>query len=119
MAVTLTTEAVAKVKELIEASKNTDDWKKNGVTEENVVLRLALQGGGCSGLSYDLRFDSRIGEHDRVYEADGVKVVVDKKSLLYADGTEIGYAAQGITGGFTFQNPNAKSTCGCGSSFHA
>src|SRR5207247_11409774 len=75
--------------------------------------------GGCSGLSYSLEFDSEIGPHDKEFEIDGIKVVVDKKSYLYLNGTTLDYVQQGLTGGFTFQNPSAKSSCGCGTSFSA
>lgn len=84
--------------------------------EPNMALRLRVVGGGCAGFSYDLYFDE-IGEVDRTFDITGVKVVVDEMSLMYLVGTEIDYV-EGLQGaGFKFNNPNVKSTCGCGSSF--
>ncbi|MFA5507098.1 MAG: iron-sulfur cluster assembly accessory protein [Vulcanimicrobiota bacterium] len=82
------------------------------------VLRMGVRGGGCSGLSYTLGFDKEISEYDKVFEVeDGVKVVVDMKSFLYLKGTELDYTTDLIGGGFKFNNPNARKSCGCGSSF--
>ncbi len=86
---------------------------------ETVFLRMGVKGGGCSGMSYMLEFDTEQGPHDREFEIDGVKVVVDKKSYLYLNGTTLDYVKEGLQGGFTFVNPNAKSSCGCGTSFSA
>ena len=86
---------------------------------ENVYLRMGVKGGGCSGLSYSLEFDAEIGSHDKTFEIDGIKVVCDAKSYLYLNGITLDYVTQGLTGGFTFVNPNAKSSCGCGTSFSA
>ncbi|HEY5920161.1 MAG TPA: iron-sulfur cluster insertion protein ErpA [Kofleriaceae bacterium] len=84
--------------------------------EGNMALRLRVVGGGCAGFSYDLYFDEP-AEVDRQFEVQGVKCVVDEMSLMYLVGTEIDYV-EGLQGaGFKFQNPNVKSTCGCGSSF--
>ena len=84
--------------------------------ESNMALRLRVVGGGCAGFSYDLYFDEP-AEVDRQVEIQGVKVVVDEMSLMYLVGTEIDYV-EGLQGaGFKFNNPNVKSTCGCGSSF--
>ena len=84
--------------------------------EGNMALRLRVVGGGCAGFSYDLYFDEA-AEVDRQFEIQGVKVVVDEMSLMYLVGTEIDYV-EGLSGaGFKFQNPNVKTTCGCGSSF--
>ena len=84
--------------------------------EEDMALRLRVVGGGCSGFSYDLYFDSK-GEMDRELESHGVRMVVDQMSLMYLVGTQVDYV-EGLAGaGFKFQNPNVKSTCGCGSSF--
>ena len=84
--------------------------------EPNMALRLRVVGGGCAGFSYDLYFDEA-AEVDRQFEIQGVKVVVDEMSLMYLVGTEIDYV-EGLQGaGFKFNNPNVKSTCGCGSSF--
>jgi iron-sulfur cluster assembly accessory protein len=89
-------------------------------TEENIedtyALRLKVQGGGCSGFSYDLYFD-QAQETDRPFDVKGVKLICDEMSLMYLVGTEIDYV-EGLHGaGFKFNNPNVKSTCGCGSSF--
>lgn len=90
-----------------------------GQNLENAFLRMGVKGGGCSGLSYSLEFDTEVGPHDKTFDIDGVKVVCDAKSYLYLNGTTLDYVTQGLTGGFTFVNPNAKSTCGCGTSFSA
>ncbi|MBL7893200.1 MAG: iron-sulfur cluster assembly accessory protein [Bacteroidia bacterium] len=89
--------------------------------EENkpadAFIRVGVEGGGCSGLSYKLEFDNVIKEGDQVFEDKGIKVVVDKKSFLYLVGTELDYTG-GLNGkGFVFINPNASRTCGCGESF--
>jgi iron-sulfur cluster assembly accessory protein len=84
--------------------------------EDTYALRLKVQGGGCSGFSYDLYFDQP-QETDRSFEIKGVKLMCDQMSLMYLVGTEIDYV-EGLHGaGFKFNNPNVKSTCGCGSSF--
>jgi iron-sulfur cluster insertion protein len=84
--------------------------------EAEMALRLRVVGGGCSGFSYDLYFDTG-NELDRELESNGVRIVVDQMSLMYLVGTEVDYV-EGLAGaGFKFQNPNVKSTCGCGSSF--
>lgn len=87
---------------------------------EAMLLRVRVVGGGCSGFSYDLRFDTCYDEKaDSKYEHHGVTVVVDKKSALYLDGTTVDYYEGLEKRGFTFDNPNAVKTCGCGSSFQA
>lgn len=92
------------------------------LSEENLdktthFLRVGVKGGGCSGLSYVLDFDDILQEGDSVSEDNGIKVVVDKKSLLYLFGTELNFS-DGLNGkGFEFINPNASRTCGCGESF--
>ena len=86
---------------------------------DDAFLRMGVRGGGCSGMTYDLQFDNELRKHDKQFEVDGVKVVVDVKSYLYLNGTTLDYVTQGLTGGFTFVNPNAKSSCGCGTSFTA
>ena len=104
--VNLSDKAAVKVKE-IRGEEN---------IEENYALRLKVQGGGCSGFSYDLYFD-QLAEGDRPFEVKGVKLICDEMSLMYLMGTEIDYV-EGLHGaGFKFNNPNVKSTCGCGSSF--
>ena len=80
-------------------------------------IRVAVKGGGCSGLMYDLEFDSQVKDGDQVYEDQGVKILVDKRSLLYLLGTTLDFT-DGLNGkGFQFVNPNASRTCGCGESF--
>jgi iron-sulfur cluster assembly protein len=109
MAVTLSEAAATQVRQL-KASQN---------LPENVFLRMGVKGGGCSGLSYSLEFDTELGPHDKQFDIDGITVVIDKKSYLYLNGTTLDYVTQGLTGGFTFVNPQAKSSCGCGTSFSA
>jgi iron-sulfur cluster assembly protein len=101
------------------ARKQVTQLKEAQNLPDTVFLRMGVKGGGCSGMSYLLEFDSEKGPHDREFEIDGVKVVIDKKSYLYLNGTTLDYVTQGLTGGFTFVNPNAKSSCGCGTSFSA
>tara|TARA_B100000809_G_scaffold4361_1_gene4593 strand:- start:11122 stop:11451 length:330 start_codon:yes stop_codon:yes gene_type:complete len=80
-------------------------------------VRVGVKSGGCSGLSYDLDFDKNSNEEDKVFEDNGVKIIVDKKSFLYLIGTTLEYSG-GLNGtGFVFNNPNASRTCGCGESF--
>ncbi len=82
-------------------------------------VRVAVQGGGCSGLTYKLAMETKEREGDKIYEQHGVKVYIDKKSVIYLVGTELDFS-DGLNGkGFTFSNPNAKKTCGCGTSFAA
>jgi iron-sulfur cluster assembly protein len=84
---------------------------------EGSFVRVGVEGGGCSGLMYQLKFDNEMKEGDQVFEDNGVKVVVDRKSFLYLVGTELEYTG-GLNGkGFVFKNPNASRTCGCGESF--
>ena len=84
---------------------------------EHYGLRVGVKGGGCSGLSYSLGFDGDIRDADTVMEVNGVRLVIDPKSLFYLAGTELDYT-DGLNGrGFVFNNPNAVKTCGCGSSF--
>jgi len=103
----ITTLAASKVNEIREAE----------AIESEMALRLRVVGGGCAGFSYDLYFDAPQEGIDRQMEVNGVRVVVDEMSLMYLMGTEVDYV-EGLQGaGFKFQNPNVKSTCGCGSSF--
>ena len=103
----VTTTAKNKIRELRE---------KEGHTGEPNV-RVMVKGGGCSGLMYDLAFDERTAENDHIFEDNGVKILVDKKSLLYLLGTTLDFS-DGLNGkGFQFINPNASRTCGCGESF--
>jgi len=85
--------------------------------KDGLFIRVGVEGGGCSGLMYQLKFDNEESEDDRSFENNGVKVVVDKKSYLYLLGTTLDYSG-GLNGkGFIFKNPNADRTCGCGESF--
>jgi iron-sulfur cluster assembly protein len=84
---------------------------------EETFIRVGVEGGGCSGLSYKLEFDTVIRPDDKVFEDKGIKIVCDKKSFLYLVGTELDFS-DGLNGkGFEFHNPNASRTCGCGESF--
>ena len=90
---------------------------KEGISPEEGGLRLGVLGGGCSGLSYSIKFDTRPRERDRVYEFDGVRVFVDPKSFLYLHGMTLDYEETLMRQGFNFVNPNSSRSCGCGSSF--
>ena len=90
---------------------------KQGV--EGGGLRLGVQGGGCSGMSYLIRFETKERPSDRVFDFDGVKVFVDPKSLIYLEGVTLDYKESLMQSGFVFENPNAKKSCGCGTSFSA
>lgn len=80
-------------------------------------VRVGVKSGGCSGLSYELNFDNQMGETDKLFEDNSVRIIVDKKSFLYLVGTTLEYSG-GLNGkGFVFNNPNAQRTCGCGESF--
>ncbi len=81
------------------------------------ALRVAVVGGGCSGFSYHMAFENQVNGTDNVYEFDGLKVLVDQMSEMYLEGIEIDYIETLEGAGFKFNNPNVKSTCGCGSSF--
>ena len=83
----------------------------------SIGLRLGVKKTGCSGLAYVIEFVDELRDDDEVFESNGVKVVVDKKSLVFLDGTEVDYAKVGLQEGFQFKNPNAKDACGCGESF--
>jgi iron-sulfur cluster assembly protein len=107
MSVTLTEKAASEVKKII--------------TEQNLpaetVLRVGVQGGGCSGFSYSLGFDTSTSERDRIVDVHGVKMAVDKKYDPYLDGTVVDYYDGLEKRGFVFNNPNVVKSCGCGSSF--
>jgi iron-sulfur cluster assembly protein len=90
---------------------------KEGVSPEEGGLRIGVMGGGCSGLSYSIKFDTRPRERDRIYEFDGVRVFVDPKSFLYLHGMTLDYEETLMRQGFNFINPNSSRSCGCGSSF--
>lgn len=90
---------------------------KEGNIKQESFIRVGVDSGGCSGLSYRLDFDTQMRPDDQVFEDKGIKIAVDKKSFLYLVGTELDYSG-GLNGkGFTFNNPNASRTCGCGESF--
>jgi iron-sulfur cluster assembly protein len=90
---------------------------KEGVSPQEGGLRLGVMGGGCSGLSYSIKFDTRPRERDRIYDFDGVRVFVDPKSFLYLHGMTLDYEETLMRQGFNFINPNSTRSCGCGSSF--
>ena len=92
---------------------------KEGISPEQGGLRLGVQGGGCSGLSYNIRFDTQPRERDRIFEFGGVRVFVDPKSFIYLHGMTLDYEETLMHQGFVFKNPNAQKSCGCGTSFTA
>jgi iron-sulfur cluster assembly protein len=102
---TISDRAAEKIKQLLPAEKR-----------DGQGLRLKVIGGGCSGLQYKMELDAE-KPGDRVFERDGAKVLVDMKSLLYLNGTELDYKDELMQAGFVFQNPNVKRSCGCGTSF--
>ncbi|MCP4697462.1 MAG: iron-sulfur cluster assembly protein IscA [Gammaproteobacteria bacterium] len=84
---------------------------------KGIGLRLGVKTSGCSGMAYILEFADAAGEHDQVFESHDLKIIVDAKSLVYIDGTELDFAREGLNEGFRFNNPNTKDECGCGESF--
>ena len=90
---------------------------KEGVSPEQGGLRLGVQGGGCSGLTYNIRFDTQPRERDRIYQFEDVRVFVDPKSFIYLHGMTLDYQETLMQQGFVFVNPNASKSCGCGTSF--
>jgi len=106
--VQLTETAIGKVAEIL----NTQEPKPAG-------LRISVVGGGCSGFSYSMAFENEPGMLDKTYKYGDLQVFVDQASLLYLDGVEVDYVESMEGSGFKFNNPNVKSTCGCGSSFSA
>jgi len=104
----MTDKAVEKVKEILE----TQDPKPSG-------LRIAVVGGGCSGFSYSMAFENKPGLLDKTYDYNGLKVFIDQASMLYLDGAKVDFVETLEGSGFKFDNPNVRSTCGCGSSFRA
>lgn len=98
------------------AAKHVRDFTGKGESDE-VSLRVAVKGGGCSGLTYDLSMDPQRLDNDKIIEEHGVTILIDKKSYIFLAGTVLDYSG-GLNGkGFIFSNPNAKTTCGCGTSF--
>jgi iron-sulfur cluster assembly accessory protein len=106
--ITLTPKAVLKVKEIMAAQDPVPS-----------ALRLGVKGGGCSGFSYSMQFDNEKGLMDKSFEFDGLTLLVDGTSFMYLDGVTVDYLETLEGAGFKFDNPNVKSTCGCGSSFNA
>lgn len=104
--VTLTDRAARQVKKI----------KEDEDLGEDLYLRMAVEGGGCSGLSYKLGFDYK-SEEDEIFESNGIEIIVDSRHLMYLEGISIDYPDGLDARGFTFENPNAEETCGCGSSF--
>ena len=99
------------------SKKIVDMMKDDGFDAAIDYVRVGVKSGGCSGLSYELKFDKHIGETDKVFEVNNVKIAVEKKSFLYLAGTILEFSG-GLNGkGFVFNNPNASRTCGCGESF--
>ena len=106
----LTEKAANKIRQLL---------TKEGVPAESGGLRIGVQGGGCSGLSYAMRLETQARDRDKVFEEHGARLFVDLKSFLYLNDTTLDYEESLIRQGFVFQNPNAARSCGCGSSFTA
>ncbi|OGH00227.1 MAG: hypothetical protein A2600_07060 [Candidatus Lambdaproteobacteria bacterium RIFOXYD1_FULL_56_27] len=105
--ITLTENAVKEIRRIIEENK----------LPETTGLRLGIKGGGCAGFTYVFDFDQKAGEFDQVFESLGVKVFVDRKSLIYIDGTQVDFSTSLMDRGFKFLNPKAEAACGCGTSF--
>jgi iron-sulfur cluster assembly protein len=104
----MTDRAVDKVKEILEQQE-----------PKPAGLRIAVVGGGCSGFNYSMAFEENPGMLDKTYQFNGLKVFIDQASLLYLDGASVDYVETLEAAGFKFENPNVRSTCGCGSSFSA
>jgi iron-sulfur cluster assembly protein len=104
--ITLTPTAVGKVKEILDSQEPQPEG-----------LRISVVGGGCSGFSYSMAFENTPGMLDKTYQFEGLKVFIDQASMLYLDGAEVDYVETLEGSGFKFNNPQVKSTCGCGSSF--
>lgn len=105
MGISLTENAAQRVRSFLE---------KRG---KGIGLRLGVKTTGCSGLAYVLEFVDEYSDEDEVFESQGIKVIVDPKSLVYIDGTRLDYTKEGLNEGFKFENPNVKDECGCGESF--
>jgi iron-sulfur cluster assembly protein len=108
--ISVTEKAIAKIRSAM---------AKEGISAEQGGLRLGVQGGGCSGLSYNIRFDTQARERDRVFQFSGVRVFVDPKSFIYLHGMTLDYQETLMQQGFVFVNPQATKSCGCGTSFSA
>ena len=105
MAITLTSNAATRVNTFMQQRGH------------GIGLRLGVKTTGCSGLAYKLEYVDQINADDEIFESNGVKIVIDKKSLKYLDGTHLDYTKEGVQEGFKFSNPNVKDECGCGESF--
>jgi iron-sulfur cluster assembly protein len=106
MAITLTESAASRVRSFLENRGS------------GVGLRLGVKTTGCSGMAYVIEYADEVEEDDVIFEDHGIKVLVNPKSLVYLDGTELDYAKEGLNEGFKFNNPNVKDLCGCGESFN-
>ena len=106
MSITITPDAMVEVKRLISQEK-----------DENLYLRIGVAAGGCSGMSYTMAFDTEKMPNDGEYEFEGIKVLVEEKALVQLNGTILDYKGGLMGAGFSFSNPNARRSCGCGSSF--
>ncbi|MFD2179481.1 iron-sulfur cluster assembly protein IscA [Veronia pacifica] len=106
MAITMTDAAASRVKSYL-------DNRGKGIG-----LRLGVRTSGCSGMAYVLEFVDELQDGDEIFEKSGVKVIIDPKSMVYLDGTELDFAKEGLNEGFKFNNPNVSSECGCGESFN-
>jgi len=105
MAITLTEPAAERVRSFLESRGS------------GIGLRLGVKTMGCSGMGYVIEFVDEINDDDEVFESNGIKIMVDTKSLVYIDGTEVDFAREGLNEGFKFNNPKEKDACGCGESF--
>jgi len=108
--IAVTEKAIAKIRSAM---------AKEGISPEQGGLRLGVQGGGCSGLSYNIRFDTQARERDRIFQFSDVRVFVDPKSFIYLHGMTLDYQETLMQQGFVFVNPQATKSCGCGTSFSA
>jgi iron-sulfur cluster assembly protein len=108
--IAITEKAIARIKSAM---------AKEGISPTEGGLRVGVQGGGCSGLSYNIRFDSQPRERDRIFQFGDVRVFVDPKSFIYLHGMTLDYEETLMQQGFVFKNPNAQKSCGCGTSFTA
>ena len=106
----VTEKAIAKIRSVL---------VKEGMSPEQGGLRLGVQGGGCSGLSYSIKFDTQPRERDRIFQFGDVRVFVDPKSFIYLSGLTLDYQETLMQQGFVFVNPNSTKSCGCGTSFSA
>ncbi len=106
--ITITEKAIGRIKSAM---------VKEGISPTEGGLRVGVQGGGCSGLSYNIRFDSQPRERDRIFQFGDVRVFVDPKSFIYLHGMTLDYEETLMQQGFVFKNPNAQKSCGCGTSF--